>query len=167
MNGARRERIGPAGWKLRQTRMEDWMKFLSGVRLIARAACLVILAYGLHGVARADASTCQRMVGISPINGGTIADSGLCMPDNCVNLEICDEVVLVISVPLTHGCNCGDTGKSCTVAYVGTAGGTGGSTYCYNNDCQDPCPSVPSITAGTFTKGGVRYNILDCTCPTP
>ncbi|MFQ5844149.1 MAG: hypothetical protein ACE5JG_04095 [Planctomycetota bacterium] len=86
------------------------------------------------------------------------------MPTDCPAGTTCDEVILVISVPLTHGCNCGDGGKACTVAYVGAAGGSGGAAYCYNNSCDDPCPA-PSITQQTFTSGGVIYNKITCNCP--
>jgi len=133
---------------------------------LGRAVCVLLLAYSAHGVVKADGGiTCERLVGITVQGGGIIKDTGLCMPTDCTGTPYtCEEVVLVLSVPLTHGCNCGDTGKACTVAYVGEAGGQGGSAYCYSNSCSVPCPA-PTITGQQFTSGGVTYNVITCSCP--
>ena len=134
------------------------------------ALCLFGLA-GQELFAEGGGSDCERLVGVSVVGGNVVyKDVAICMPAHCPGPVICDERILVVSVPLTYGCNCGVTGNACTVAYVGTPGGTG-SAYCYNNSCASTCPA-PQLADrdndgvfDTFTSGGVTWTVVTCPCP--
>ena len=139
---------------------------------LVRAAVIGLAIFGTVKIVTAQGvMDCERLVGEADIpgQGYVVKDTGLCQPNSCPGLELCDEIAFP-GIPFRFICNCGMTGNACTVMYAGQSGGSGGSASCYNNSCQNPCPAPQQKTNPdggyvTFTFQGNIYYVLTCPCP--